>query len=188
MLIWSIMDRRSFLKSIGAAGLLPVLPIPSFTAAAPAAVPAVSAHTYQWAEMIVRAHNKCNLGLLQRSLHISEAAASHLKSQLIKNGVVSAQANAYGIHTATKPLYEGAFMNVSDAATRTAEAVKEFADSPDTTQPVEEGTVDKAQDREDDKTETVVDAPESDPEETIEGNAEVSETDEPEAINSDTTG
>ncbi|MEM7068036.1 MAG: hypothetical protein AAF478_04055 [Pseudomonadota bacterium] len=121
------MDRRSFIKSIGAAALLPVLPGPSIAlAAAPA--PAVSAHTYQWAEMIVRAHNKCNLGLLQRSLKINEAAASVLKSQLIENGVVTAQANAYGIHTATKPLYEGAFMNVSETVKEAAETVSKVTE------------------------------------------------------------
>ncbi len=120
------MDRRSFIKSIGAASLLPTLPASSLGIVEASAVHSVSPHTYQWAEMIVRAHNKCNLGLLQRSLQISESAASVLKSRLIENGVVHAHANAYGIHTATKPLYEGAFMNVSDAASRVVNNAAEF--------------------------------------------------------------
>lgn len=100
---------------------LPVAPASLLTpAAATAAAPAFSAHTYKWAEMIVRAHNKCNLGLLQRSLRIDAAAATALKESLIKNGIVSAQANAYGIHSATKPLYEGAFMNVSETIDKVA--------------------------------------------------------------------
>ena len=139
MLIWSIMDRRNFLKSIGATALLPAIPLPAgalaSTAPAAAAAPAITAHTYQWAEMIVRAHNKCNLGLLQRSLRIDASAATALKESLIKNGVVTAQANAYGIHTATKPLYEGAFMSVSDTvekASEIAEKVSDFMDPEDT--------------------------------------------------------
>lgn len=100
---------------------LPVAPASLLTpAAATSAAPAFSAHTYKWAEMIVRAHNKCNLGLLQRSLRIDAAAATALKESLIKNGIVSAQANAYGIHSATKPLYEGAFMNVSETIDKVA--------------------------------------------------------------------
>jgi len=125
------MDRRNFLKSIGASALLPAIPIPAGALAATPATIAIpfSQHTYQWAEMIVRAHNKCNLGLLQRSLRIDANAASALKETLIKNGIVSAQANAYGIHAATKPLYEGAFMSVSDAVeevSNVAEKASEF--------------------------------------------------------------
>jgi len=133
MLIWSIMDRRNFLKSIGATALLPAISTPATMLAqgvpAAAATPAFTAHTYEWAKMIVRAHNKCNLGLLQRSLQVDPIAAAALKDSLIKNGIVTAQANAYGIHTATKPLYEGAFMNVSETveqASEIAEKVSEF--------------------------------------------------------------
>ena len=111
--------------------MLPAIPVPAgaLAQAAPTAVaPAFSAHTYQWAEMIVRAHNKCNLGLLQRSLRIDSTAATALKDALIKNGIVAAQANAYGIHTATKPLYEGAFMSVSDAVEKTTEVVEKVSD------------------------------------------------------------
>ena len=63
-----------------------------------------------WAETIVRAHKKCNLGMLQRLLQIDNATASALKSELLKNGVISTHANAYGMHSAVKPLYEGAFL------------------------------------------------------------------------------
>ncbi|MDJ0612215.1 MAG: hypothetical protein QNJ29_00960 [Rhizobiaceae bacterium] len=125
------MDRRHFLKSIGATALIPAIPAPAGALAqsAPVAVaPAFSAHTYQWAEMIVRAHNKCNLGLLQRSLRIDATAATALKETLIKNGIVAAQANAYGIHTATKPLYEGAFMSVSDVVEKTTDVAEKISE------------------------------------------------------------
>lgn len=104
-----MMKRRSFLKSIGALGLTPMMPIPALTAS-PAAATVVAKDTYMWAETIVRAHNKCNLGMLQRLLQIDNATASAIKSKLLENGVISAHANAYGMHTAVKPLYEGAFM------------------------------------------------------------------------------
>lgn len=103
------MKRRTFLQSIGAIGLTPMMPAPLLSAA-PAASAVVAKDTYMWAETIVRAHNKCNLGMLQRLLQIDNATASVLKSELLKNGVISAQANAYGMHSAIKPLYEGAFV------------------------------------------------------------------------------
>lgn len=103
------MKRRTFLQSIGAFGLTPMMPAPILNAV-PAANAAVAKDTYMWAETIVRAHNKCNLGMLQRLLQIDNATASALKAQLLENGVISAQANAYGMHTAVKPLYEGAFL------------------------------------------------------------------------------
>ncbi len=114
------------MQSLGAAALLPAIPVQPFAVTAIAsstAAPAFSAHTYQWAEMIVRAHNKCNIGLLRRSLHIDATVAEALKSSLIRNGVVHAHANAYGIHKATAPLYEGAFMNVSDTVKNAANEV-----------------------------------------------------------------
>ena len=134
------MDRRSFIKSISAAGLLPALPVPSLAGAVTtSAAPTVSAHTYQWAEMIVRAHNKCNLGMLQRLLQLDNATAAVLKNKLLENGIISAQANAYGMHTAIKPLYEGAFMNVSDTTSSTLEKTADFlADDAEESEGVEE--------------------------------------------------
>ena len=118
---------------MGATAVLPSLPLPATALATPAttaaAAPAFTAHTYQWAEMIVRAHNSCNIGLLQRSLLVDAAAASALKDSLITNGIVYPQANAYGIHKAVKPLYDGAFVSVSETSAKVqevAEKVGEF--------------------------------------------------------------
>ena len=123
------MDRRKFIKSLGVTALLPAIPTPAFSLATvnPAtAAPLFSDHTYEWAKMIVRAHDKCNIGLLQRSLHIDPSAAEALKSALIRNGVVQSQANAYGIHKATEPLYREAFMNVSEPAKKVVDKAMEF--------------------------------------------------------------
>lgn len=117
------MKRRSFLKSIGAFSLAPAMPVPSIGVSSAASV-TVAKDTYQWAEMIVRAHNKCNLGMLQRLLQLDTATASALKSELLKNGVISAQANAYGMHAAIKPLYEGAFIRPTSEIKNAQRAMK----------------------------------------------------------------
>ncbi len=104
------MDRRKFLKTLGLAGLAPMLPSPILASVpnpAPAAI--VPASTYKWAEVIVRAHNKCNLSMLERLLNLDPATAGALKTQLIENGVITATKSRYGIHSAVKPLYQEVF-------------------------------------------------------------------------------
>lgn len=125
------MKRRSLLKSIGALGIAPLMPsLPASALASP--IPAVSAgvssHTYKWAEMIVRAHNKCSPGMLERLLKVDAATASALKAQLLEKGVISAHANAFGIHTASKPLYEGAFMRPSSQIKQGLQKASELID------------------------------------------------------------
>ena len=92
---------------------MPPIPASALGSTAPVASAAVSSHTYKWAEMIVRAHKKCSPGMLERLLQVDATTASALKSQLLEKGVISAQANSFGIHSAVKPLYEGAFMKPS---------------------------------------------------------------------------
>lgn len=126
------MKRRNLLKSIGALGLMPMvpsLPTSSLAGVAPSvATASVSGHTYKWAEMIVRAHNKCSPGMLERLLKVDTATASALKSQLLEKGVISAQANSFGIHSAVKPLYEGAFVKPSSQLSKGLKKVNEKID------------------------------------------------------------
>ena len=106
-----LMKRRNFLKSMAAAAVAPVIPLPALSMGKAAiASPIVPSGTYIWAETIVRAHNNCSLAMLQRHLRIDASAAAALKSQLIRNGVISANANAYGMHKAVKPLLDSAFL------------------------------------------------------------------------------
>jgi hypothetical protein len=131
MLTLSIMKRRNLLKSIAAIGAIPMIPMSSLVSAAPAtgaATVTASAHTYKWAEMIVRAHKKCSPGMLERLLKVDAATASALKSQLLEKGVISAQANSFGIHSAVKPLYEGAFMRPSSEISKGLKKVNETLD------------------------------------------------------------
>lgn len=125
------MKRRSLLKSLGAMGVMPLMPSLPASALArttPAATAVASGQTYKWAEMIVRAHNKCSPGMLERLLKVDTATASALKSQLLEKGVINAQANSFGIHSAVKPLYEGAFMRPSSEISNGFKKVNETLD------------------------------------------------------------
>ncbi len=131
MLTLSIMKRRNLLKSIAALGAMPMLPMSSLVPATAATTTTVtaSAHTYKWAEMIVRAHRKCSPGMLERLLKVDAATASALKTQLLEKGVISAQANAFGIHSAINPLYEGAFVRPSSQITKGLKKANEVLDN-----------------------------------------------------------
>ena len=131
MLTLSIMKRRDLLKSIAAMGAMPMLPMSSLVPATAATTTTVSAsaHTYKWAEMIVRAHRKCSLGMLERLLKVDTATASALKTQLLEKGVISAQANSFGIHSAVNPLYEGAFVRPSSQITKGLKKANEVLDN-----------------------------------------------------------
>ncbi len=125
------MKRRNLLKSLGALGLMPMvptLPASALAGSTPVAKATVSAHHYKWAEMIVRAHKKCSPGMLERLLKVDTATASALKSQLLEKGVISAQANSFGIHSAVKPLYEGAFVKPSSQITKGLKKVNNTLD------------------------------------------------------------
>lgn len=114
------MKRRQFLQSLAALGAVPLVPSMGTGALAfntgSAATPAVSAHTYKWAEVIVRAHKTSSLAMLQRHLRLDVAAAKALQNQLISNGVIGAHANVYGLHQATNPLFDGLFPQPSKIA------------------------------------------------------------------------
>ncbi len=98
------MNRRSFLKSLGALGLAPALPVPVLASAGQTVM--FSASQYRWAETITRAQNRCSAAQLESALGLPRAAAEALKSKLVENGVVHGYADATGFHRAAKPLYE----------------------------------------------------------------------------------
>ena len=124
------MKRRSFLKSLAATALMPAIPFPALpSGAALASAPVVPVGTYKWAETIVRAHNNCNLAMLQRHLRIDAATASALQSQLVKNGIIGAQANAYGMHKAVKPLLDSAFLKPANPLPDVKEVLEKVIDN-----------------------------------------------------------
>ena len=129
MLILSIMKRRSFIKSVGALGLSSIAPLPTFGSASAFTSQHVAGETYKWAEKIVRAHNKCSIPMLQRLLGLDTATASAVKSSLMENGVISLQANSFGIHTASKPLFEGAFLKPANPVQTVSRKILDTIDS-----------------------------------------------------------
>ena len=126
------MKRRQFLKSFAALGVAPMVSSMGGGALAlgkvSAGAPAVNAQAYQWAEVIVRAHKTSSLAMLQRHLKVDAAAAKALQNQLIRNGVIGAQANAYGLYQAKNPLFDGAFPKSTDVVTKTLDLVRENLD------------------------------------------------------------
>ena len=102
------------MAAVGAVPMMPSLAIDALVAGNVAALSAVNMHTYKWAEVIVRAHKTSSLAMLQRHLKIDVAAAKALQNQLIRNGVIGAQANTYGLYQATTPLFDGAFPKPSN--------------------------------------------------------------------------
>lgn len=123
----STMKRRSLLKSLGALAATPFMP--SIPLAAPTANAAlasvVDARTYKWAEMIVRAHNTCSPAMLERLIGLPPAKAAALQAEFLAKGVIGAPSQ-FGIHKATKPLWDGAFPKPHIRAKDVVETVKDL--------------------------------------------------------------
>ncbi len=125
------MNRRQFLKSLGALGLTPLLSVPALALGpATSATAVVPATTYKWAEMIIRTHNKCNLGMLERLLQLDGATAAALKSELMKNGVITSAKSACGMHTAIKPLYQELYPRTKSLTERAGDKLEELVQEP----------------------------------------------------------
>ena len=63
--------------------------------------------------------------MLERLLGLDPATAASLKSELLKNGVISSTKSAYGMHTAVKPLYTELFPQVKSTAEKLADKAAE---------------------------------------------------------------
>ena len=66
--------------------------------------------------------------MLQRLLQVDGATATALKGQLLENGIISAKANAYGIHTAVKPLYENAFVSTHETRSTAKKVIDKISE------------------------------------------------------------
>jgi hypothetical protein len=136
-----VMKRRQFLQSLAAVGAVPLMPSLASGAMAvgnsSAAAPVVSAQAYKWAEVIVRAHKTSSLAMLQRHLRVDAAAANALQNQLIRNGVIGAQANAYGLYQATNPLFDGAFPKSDKIVQKAVKLVQQNVEVQETGETVE---------------------------------------------------
>ncbi len=99
------MNRRGFVKSLGAALAVPALPAQSLMASAGAAAPAAVPHgLYMWGKMLTEVHGHCSTGMLTSMLKVEPKVALGIYDALLTNGVV-APANALGLSQATNPLH-----------------------------------------------------------------------------------
>ena len=111
------MKRRDFLKSAFALGLAPAVSplVPGMLQGAAAATNAgpvastVPIHIHQWAEIIVRARGSCDLAFLQSHLRANMTTVRTIHAELVRNGVISANANASGVYHALNPVGDGRF-------------------------------------------------------------------------------
>ncbi len=97
------MKRRDFLRSAGAAAVIPVLPLPAM------AVPVVKApvNTFQvgWAALYARAHNQASPALIQKWLRVSPEQANALMGELVNQNIIKVP--IAGSATAVHPMYPG---------------------------------------------------------------------------------
>lgn len=110
------MNRRGFVKSLGAAMAVPALPAQSLMAATSTSAPAALAPhgLYMWGKMLAEVHGHCSTGMLTSMLKIEPKVALGIYDALLTNGVV-APANTLGISHATNPLH----VNFPQARART---------------------------------------------------------------------
>lgn len=100
------MKRREFLRTAGAAAVLPVLPLPALAspmATAPASASAVNAMQVGWAALYARANHRATPALLQKWLRINPSQANAMMSELVKRGVVHTP--IAGSAAAVQPMY-----------------------------------------------------------------------------------
>lgn len=95
------MKRRDFLRSAGAAAVIPVLPLPAM--AVPAATAPVNTFQVGWAALYARAHNQASPALIQKWLRISPEQANAVMGELVNQNIINLP--IAGSATAVQPMY-----------------------------------------------------------------------------------
>jgi len=113
------MDRRDFLRTASAAGLLPLLPVMPAAAApaAAAAAPVANEFMYGMAVFNARLRGASSAKHIARDLAIGKDAAAALQSRMVQDGFVTLP-NAAGIARAPDPLMQRSYSR------KTAETLK----------------------------------------------------------------
>ena len=102
-----LMNRREFTKSIAAAGIAPLVPLPAGATASVAKVaPNFSPFSYMWSAHYARLKGDCSAEILAGRFDLAPDVAREINRRLIKNGVISVP-NALGISKATTPHLSG---------------------------------------------------------------------------------
>lgn len=95
------MNRRNFLRSAGAAAVVPMLPLSAI--AAPAAVAPANAMQVGWAALYARANNQASPALIQKWLRVGPEQAQALMSELTSRQIIHAP--IAGSAAAVQPMY-----------------------------------------------------------------------------------
>lgn len=98
-----LMKRRDFLRSAGAAAVIPVLPLPAM--AVPAATAPVNTFQVGWAALYARAHNQASPALIQKWLRVSPEQANAVMGELVNQNIIKLP--VAGSATAVQPMYPG---------------------------------------------------------------------------------
>ena len=116
------MKRREFLRSAGAAAVLPVLPLSAMTAP----VVAAPANTMQvgWAALYARANNQASPALIQKWLRVGPEQAQALMSELTKRQIIHTP--VAGSAAAVQPMYPSS--GIPGAMKRTQHFVQKARD------------------------------------------------------------
>ncbi len=116
------MDRRNFLRTATAAGLLPLLPaIPATRAAAAVAAPVVNDFMYGMAVFNARLRGVSSPDKICRDLGIAKDAATGLQTRLLNDGFINLP-NAAGVSRTSEP-----FAQTLGWRRKTTEKLKEIA-------------------------------------------------------------
>ncbi|MEL6960373.1 MAG: hypothetical protein AAGL89_15620 [Pseudomonadota bacterium] len=122
------MKRRDFLRSAGAATVIPVLPLPA-QAIPVATAPAASVNAMQvgWAALYARVNNEVSPALLQKWLRLTPPQADAMMRELLSRNLI--HTSATGSVVAVNPMYPrgkvpGAFGKATDAAKALREQVE----------------------------------------------------------------
>ena len=120
------MKRRDFLRSAGAAAVIPVLPLPAM--AVPAAAAPVNSFQVGWAALYARAHNKASPALIQKWLRVTPEQANALMGELVNQNIIKLP--IAGSATAVQPMYpNGGVPGMFNKTKKAVETAKEVFDT-----------------------------------------------------------
>ncbi|HCP81742.1 MAG TPA: hypothetical protein DIT67_09175 [Octadecabacter sp.] len=120
------MKRRDFLRSAGAAAVIPVLPLPAM--AVPAAAAPVNAFQVGWAALYARAHNQASPALIQKWLRVGPEQANALMGELANQNIIKLP--VAGSATAVQPMYPaGRVPGMFNKTKKAVETAKEVFDT-----------------------------------------------------------
>lgn len=120
------MNRRNFLRSAGAAAVIPALPLSALVT--PVAAAPANAMQVGWAALYARANNQASPALIQKWLRVGPDQAQALMSELTKRQIIHAP--IAGSAAAVQPMYpNGTVPGVFQKSKQVAQKAREVFDT-----------------------------------------------------------